>query len=192
MEYKIPSLSSFTRHKCPCCSRLQLQSCADIHMSKAMHYMRALAKYIHRNNKTKEGLASCTCPMHTIAKHNYTTYLNKKVKDLVEKTCCPVCPQPTLAYGIGSIKKIPKLIPWKCVSGTCINCGIDCNLKMMECPILACCNHLQQADFQDLQRTDWKDPFKDESEAQKGIATMSPSKDLNSSTKKIHLLITKI
>ena len=88
--------------------------------------------------------------MHKKAKHDFVPYLNRRVEDLVQTTCCPAVPQPSLQYGCGSTLKIPKLISWKCVSGTCNDCGVDRNLRMMECPILSSCPHK-------IRCIEWKD-----------------------------------
>ena len=149
--FRVPSKSSFHKYYCRCCSLPTLQSCVDIHMSKCTHYMRALGTYIRNTKEAKEALASCICECCTKT-NNVITYLNQRAEKLVDATCCEKVEHPQLKYGTGSNVKVPKLIPWRCVSESnpCNFCGVKRNLKLLSCPVLGQCRH-------EVKCIEWKD-----------------------------------
>ena len=77
--------------------------------------MKLLLKYIRTNEEVQQGLASCNCENHRLIREqeikHWTSYLNGRIKLLVEATCCARVRQPLLKYGAGSNVKTPSLIP---------------------------------------------------------------------------------
>ena len=106
-EYSIPCISSFHKYRCPCCSAPTMQSCVDIYVSKLWNYQQALSKFIQNNRVIQDELASCKCEQCTKADKKYITYLNRRVEDIVEATCCPktLLTQGYNMHGIGSTAK---------------------------------------------------------------------------------------
>lgn len=140
-NYYIPSRSFFRVNRCLCVSSPVMQSCVDIHTSSVQHYMRALHKTIRNRPIIKSALENCNCEQHKIAKNlHWQTYLNKRVEDLVEVSCCPKLPHPELACGVGSSIRTPKFLRWDCVNNLCNECGVEALLQMSTCKVLGECN----------------------------------------------------
>ena len=139
-QFPLPSFSFFYHNRCPCVSPPVMQSCVDIPMSTAMHYMRALNKVSRKRPELKERLATCNCEQHKKEQaHQWQTYLGRRVEDMVDLSCCPRTRHPHLTYGTGSQSKVPSLLQWKCVRKECTDCGVDRNLQMTKCDILDEC-----------------------------------------------------
>ena len=137
-EFPLPSLSFFYHNRCPCVSPPVMQSCVDIIMSTAMHYMWSLNKVSRKRPELKEQLATCNCIQHQkVHTDQWQTYLRRRVDDMVKLSCCNQIPHPNLKYGTGSQSRVPLLLQWKCVRNTCTECGDDCKLTMTICDILS-------------------------------------------------------
>ena len=136
-QFHVPSKSFFYHNRCPCVSSPVLQSCVDIHMSKCMHYMRALGKFIRRPD-IKMMLECCDCEQHKkIKTEQWQTYMSSRVEDIVELSCCQRAAHPHLKYGIGSGARVPNLLKWDCVNNVCVACGVDTKLQLKTCEILS-------------------------------------------------------
>ena len=95
------------------------------------HYMREISKYVRTNKETRDQLTD------TI----WIKLLSGSADDFVDSTCCAKVPHPELYCGIGSSHRIPSFTPWKCVHGTCDNCGLEQTHKLEECELLTKCAH---------------------------------------------------
>ena len=107
-------------------------SCVDINTSTLNHYMRSLNSYIYQSKEVREAIKNCTCDQHTTlpAISQWQNHLGGRYHDLIEATCCPKQPQPSLTYNVGSSTKIPCLLNWNCVNNNCSDCGIEKKLMM--------------------------------------------------------------
>ena len=136
-QFVIPSISYFYRHSFPCVSHPVLQSCVDITMSTTMHYTRALNKVSIERPDLRDVLENCNCAQHQKEKNTkWQTHLVKRVKDLIDISCCERTRHPHLKYGAVSEAKVTSLLQWKCVRNMCQECGINKKLKMTECKVL--------------------------------------------------------
>ena len=130
-RFKVTSRTFFLQNRCRCVSAPVMQSCVDIIKSSLYHNMKALSKFIRTNKQIREQLQGC----------ELKAYLNKRVEDLVEATCCTKVPHPSLIMGAGTSMRVPKLIPFACIEkGGCANCGVEKKLKISECKVLTECD----------------------------------------------------
>ena len=113
-SFIVPSRSFFYRRRCPCITNPSLQSCVDIIRSSLKHYISALSRYIHKNKDVKDQLT----------RENWLPLLGGDSEEFVYFTCCKRIEHPVLTCGVGSNKKIPKFIQWKCAYGECNECGV--------------------------------------------------------------------
>ena len=112
------------------------KSCVDIRLSSLWHCMRTLTNHIRANANLKKIIAECKCESHH--KQNspsWTTILYGTVERLIDSTCCPKITHEPLKYGVGSSLVVPRLIPWRCVHGTCSECGVNKKLCVEKCEV---------------------------------------------------------
>ena len=106
-----------------------------------MNYTRCLAKVIRNKNPTRKVLDECKCNQYKIpTKIHWQTYLRKRVDDLVEISCCSSVSHPLLMTGIGTSRKITRLLRQGCVNNTYDECGVDGFLNMSTYTVLGECN----------------------------------------------------
>jgi len=129
-EFKIPSRSFFHANKCPCVKLPSTQSCVDITVSTVQQYMRALSNFLMANRTFKRRLYGCDC-----GHHDWEKLLGGTVEQMVDATCCPRTKKEHLCVGVGTTKRDPSFLDWKCANGTCNNCGVEAKLGVRKCPI---------------------------------------------------------
>ena len=136
-QFTLPSMSYFYYNRCPCVSPPVLQSCVDICMSGAMHYIRALNKVSRKRPELKEQLGTCKFVQYKKARiDQWKTYLERRVEDMII-SCCQWTQYPNLKYGTGSRTKVSSLVQWKYVRNECTVYGVDGKLQMETCDILS-------------------------------------------------------
>jgi len=121
-----PSRSFFYQHRCPCITKPTMQSCVDIITSATQHYMRGIAKYIRTNKEIRDQLTS----------EPWIPFLSGHAEDFVDQLCCGKLLHPELECGVGSSRRIPSFLEWKCINNTCDECGVNKKYKMDECLVL--------------------------------------------------------
>ena len=136
-NFLVPSMSFFYLNRCPCVTRPVMQSCVDLRTSQLQHYMRAIGKYIRVHPLIKEKLNRCHCPQHALDKRHWQSYLSGPVEEFIESTCCAKVAHPHLVVGVGSSSRIPKLLNRRCVMNNCADCGVEKNMMLSTCDILA-------------------------------------------------------
>ena len=74
--------------------------------------MRCIDKYIRQRSDIKKKLDECQCDQHRNMNksHTWQNMLCGRVDDFVESSCCPKVSHPLLTYGVGSSKRIPKIL----------------------------------------------------------------------------------
>ena len=89
-------------------------------------------------------LEECTCERHTQTRENmvrnqeleekginWEPMLYKRTEDLILSTCCiPVCHKKLSLFD-----RVPKFTPFRCIEGTCTECGVENRMKLNECMI---------------------------------------------------------
>jgi len=121
-NFKAPSCSYFYDLRCSCVANPTMQSCVDIWVSSAQQYMRAISKYIRTNKAMRDALTSTS----------WVPLLSGHVDEFIDSICCGKVLHPDLVCGVGLAKRIPSFIPWHCLQGDCLNCGIEKVHKISE------------------------------------------------------------
>ena len=142
-DYIVPSRSFFHKYCCPCVRNPSMQSCVDITTSTMEHYMRALAKYIRNNRALRNGLTNST----------WLPLLSQPADVFIASTCCNSVPHPILACGIGSHRRIPSFVRWKCINGECNECGVELKHNISGCTALTqCTTDIEVLEWQHIAR----------------------------------------
>ena len=99
--------------------------------------MRALHNFFCNRPIIKHVLENFNYEQHKMSKNlNCQTYLNKRVEDLIELSCCPKLRHPELACGVRSSIRTPIFLRWNCVNNLCNKCGVEALLQMSTCKVL--------------------------------------------------------
>ena len=139
-EFISPSRSFFYKNRCHCVAVPTMQSCVDIITSATQHYMRCIAKYVRTNKEIRDQLTS----------ESWIPLLCGYVEDFVDALCCDKVQHPNLVCGIGSSKRIPSFLQWKCINNTCDECGVNKKFRMDECVVL-------MSNTTEIQLLEWKE-----------------------------------
>ena len=123
--------------KSPYIYRPVIQSCVDLWTSQLQHDMRVICKYICVNSLVKKKLNYCTYMQHKLEKTHWQKFLSWPVEDIIESTRYAKIPHPHLEVGPDSAFRIPKILDWRCVYNLCLDCGVEKNIIVLSCKILA-------------------------------------------------------
>ena len=128
-EFVVPGRSFFHKHCCPCVRNPSMQSCVDTRISKMEHYMRAIAKYIRKHTEVRDQLTGKA----------WVQLLSGCAEDFIASTCCAPVLHPHLVCGIGTSRRVPSFIKWKCINSLCNECGVDKKHDISSCELLTTC-----------------------------------------------------